>query len=78
MPNFFRATLQKFGKKASRPHTPPASPKDLHPLQQTAAEGFGFFPGGRGTLLGKDQRYKIVRNLGNGHNSTVFLIEDSK
>ena len=47
-----------------------------HPLTMTAAEGAGFFPARRGQLIGPNQRYEILRMLGAGRHSSVFLVRD--
>lgn len=78
MTSFLHGTLKRFGVKVGRPHTPPTSNKSTNPFALTLEDGFGFFPGGKGTLLGPDQRYKVVRMLGCGQHSSVYLVQDSK
>jgi hypothetical protein len=52
------------------------SPRPPHALTYTAAEGAGYFPARRGQLIGPNQRYKILRMLGAGRHSSVFLVKD--
>ena len=49
-----------------------------HLLTLTPQDGFGFFPAHQAQLIGTDQRYKILRLLGVGQSSYVFLVEDVK
>lgn len=51
---------------------PPGVP---HALTLTAAEGFGYFPAHQGQILGNG-RYRILRMVGVGTSSSVFLAED--
>lgn len=48
------------------------------PLGLPAEAGFGFFQGGPETVLGPDGRFKILRKLGYGGNSSVWLAKDSQ
>jgi serine/threonine-protein kinase SRPK3 len=46
------------------------------PLSLSGDQGFGFFPGRIGLLL--NGRYEILRKLGRGQYSTIWLVSDSQ
>ena len=47
------------------------------PLNLSEDDGFGFFPACIGMLL-NDSRYQVLRKLGRGRNSTIWLVSDSR
>ena len=47
------------------------------PLNLSEGDGFGFFPACIWMLL-SDSRYRILRKLGRGRNSTIWLVSDSR
>ena len=47
------------------------------PLNLPASEGFGYYPTYPGLKL-KEGRYEVIRKLGYGPRSSVWLVEDSK
>lgn len=78
MTSLVRSALESFG--VIQPTLQPVPDRfsagaPRHPLTLTAEEGFGFFPAHRGQLLA-DGRYKILRLLGAGSVSSVFLAQD--
>jgi hypothetical protein len=44
-------------------------------LSRTARDGYGYFPASPGLTL-KDGRYEVLRMLGSGQTSSVFLVRD--
>ena len=46
------------------------------PLGLPASEGFGYFQGGPGLILGPANRYKLQAKLGFGTASSVWLARD--
>ena len=51
-------------------------PLSLKPSHFTSQEREGFFPAHYGQLVGPDDRYRMLRMLGAGKHSSVFLVED--
>ena len=47
------------------------------PLNLPASEGFGYYPACPGLKL-KEGRYEVIRKLGYGPRSSVWLVEDLK
>ena len=58
-----------------RHHLPSMSQLPEEPLDLSHEQGFGYFPGYPGSLL-KEGRYKILRKLGFGPRSSVWLASD--
>jgi serine/threonine-protein kinase SRPK3 len=46
------------------------------PLGLPASEGFGYFQGGPGLILGPNSRFKLQAKLGFGTTSSVWLARD--
>lgn len=70
-----QTTLSRIGGSAVV-STLPQPAVGPHALTFTVAEGAGYFPARRGQLVGPNQRYKILRMLGAGQHSSVFLVEN--
>ena len=69
-----QTTLSRIG--STFVSTPPQFAIPPHALTFTVAEGAGYFPARRGQLIGPNQRYKILRMLGVGQRSSVFLVKN--
>ncbi len=47
------------------------------PLSLSGDQGFGYFPARAGLLL-NDGQYEILRKLGHGQFSSIWLVSDSR
>jgi hypothetical protein len=62
-------------KAINAPGPSKSGPSKVTPLSLTADQGYGYFPASPGLVL-KNGRYEVVRMLGIGQKSSVFMVHD--